>query len=388
MRDLSAAVLVIVTGVVSIAEAQPGWSDRVTTISTPAPAHPLLFAEPEIAVQPNGDAYAVWEDLGGGNVIKVARYAAARDSWDAPITLHVPGAGIIPEVAVDSAGNVFLVLMNFLRSGSLSSNILVIQYSPASGTTTTTTLGSARTQAPPRVVLDAAGNAMVVWEDSFGGLDAARYTKASGMWSPGVSISPVPVAVGSFDLAIDGLNNVTVAWVHHSIAQVTIVQARRFDSSTLTWGPVHDVAESNLGDLHTPRLAADAAGNVTAIWGRSNGTDSIAQAARFTKALGTWSSATDLSAPGFNVRDINIAADATGNVIGMWLRCIGDEAQCIVQTARFAAASASWGGAVDHMCPGGSAYREPALQVHAAGNGIALWSCRRSDSDMRITASR
>ena len=184
MRHLSAAVLVTIIGVASIADAQTGWTGTVTTISTPVPT--IGFLNPAIAVQPNGDAYAVWSD-NVENDIQAARYVAATDSWDAPITLRGPGLLTWAEVAVDSAGNAFFVLANPIRSGSFILQIHVVRYSPSSGTTNTTTLSSTA-QGFGNLVIDAAGNAMVGWKEPTG-IHASRYDNASGTWAGPAKIS-------------------------------------------------------------------------------------------------------------------------------------------------------------------------------------------------------
>ncbi len=373
-----------IIGVASIADAQTGWTGTVTTISTPAPT--IGFLNPAIAVQPNGDAYAVWSDNVEGD-IQAARYVAATDSWDAPITLVGPGLFISVDVAVDSSGNAFFVLANPTRSGSFILQIHVVRYSPSSGITTTTTL-STNGSSSGQVVTDAAGNAMVVWAQSTG-IYAARYDRASAAWSGAERISD-----GGFSpqVAIDGLNDVTVAWLRLQ-SSLDTVQAARFDSSTLTWGPVKVLSEPSVPSENedqgtwSPVLAADAAGNVTVLWARSNGSHTIAQASRFVKATGTWSSVTDLSAPGGDAQYTGIATDLTGNVIGLWLRCPGGRS-CFVQAARFDAASASWGGALDLPCSSGSPY-PAAFQMDAAGNGITLVPCiRGSEDDIRLEARR
>ncbi len=70
-----------------------------------------------------------------------------------------------------------------------------------------------------------------------------------------------------------------------------------------------------------------------------------------------------------------LAADPAGNAIGMWLWCsVDDDFSCSkVQTARFDAASASWGNAVDLPFPGGFGHEELSVQMDASGNAIALW---------------
>jgi hypothetical protein len=379
--SLAALIVTVNIGFASIAHAQ-GWTGTVTTISTPVPK--LGFFNPAIAVQPNGNAYAVWSDNEEGD-IQAARYVAATDSWDAPITLAGPGLFTSAEVALDRSGNAFFVLTRYVSGGG---PVAVIRYAPASGTTTTTTLSS-NASSFGEIVTDAAGNAMVVW-GQFPGIYAARYDSASAVWSSPEKLT----GEGSFPrIAIDGLNDVTVAWVRlHS--SLDTVQAARFDSSTLTWSPVNDLSEPSVPSENEdqgtwlPVLAADATGNVTVLWARSNGSHTIAQAARFVKATGTWSSVTDLSAPGANAQYTEIATDPTGNVIGLWVRCPGD-GPCVIQAARFGASSASWGGALDLPCSSGSPYPLAAFQMDAAGNGIALVPCTRgSEDDIRLEARR
>ena len=173
MRLSSAALIVTITiGFASIAEAQ-GWSGTVINVSAPAPTNGLV--SPRLAVEPNGNALAIFD--GGG--VKVARYIAASDSWETPIELAGPGS-FFSDVALDAAGNAFVTV-------SSGAHLHVIRYSPSSGSTNTTTLSS-NTSGGGAVVTDAAGNAMVVWAEPTG-THAARYDNASATWAAPVRIS-------------------------------------------------------------------------------------------------------------------------------------------------------------------------------------------------------
>jgi hypothetical protein len=99
-------------------------------------------------------------------------------------------------------------------TGAVWSQTVCVSNAPASGTTTTTTLAT-NVLSLAQVVTDAAGNAMVVWGQATvsgqsTGIYAARYDNASAAWS-----GPERISGGGYypRVAIDGLNDVTVAWL-------------------------------------------------------------------------------------------------------------------------------------------------------------------------------
>jgi hypothetical protein len=67
--------------------------------------------EPQVAVDPQGNALAVWEGLVDGNqVIQAAVRSDESGSWQAPVELSGSGAkASYPKVAVDSQGNAIAV---------------------------------------------------------------------------------------------------------------------------------------------------------------------------------------------------------------------------------------------------------------------------------------
>jgi hypothetical protein len=384
MRHLSAAALTVtIIGFVSIAEAQTGWTGTVATISAPVVTNGWLSI-PAIAVEPNGNAYAIWNRVAGApanTLIQASRYIAATNSWGPPMTLAGPAQFGTADVAVDGSGNAFFLMT---RSVAGSSEIQVVRFVPISGTMTTATLSSNGVGAAfGEVVADAAGNAIVVWEEA-AGVRSARYDSASATWGGSVQISAAGAVVPR--LAIDGVNDITAIWRVLSAGQ-QIIQAARFDSTALNWGPVIDISLTGpASPFQTTRVAADSAGNVTAVWGQSNGNNTIIQSARFVKATGMWSSATDLSAPGANAEVSNVAADSAGNAIAIWRRASGST--YVIQTARFDAGSASWRTPVDLTAPTGLPYPLPQIKLDASGNAIALWAHSQIGLGIQIQASR
>jgi hypothetical protein len=377
MRRLSLTALAII-GLAAIAEAQSGWSGTVSTISTPVANYGRIFT-PVVAVDPNGNAYAIWNQIEGLqpiSLIKAARYVAATDSWNAPTTLAGPGDFDPPEVAVDPFGNAFFLVTT--RSGGRK-QIHVLRYTPASGTTTTTTLAldTYGFAAPAQIVVDAAGNAMVVWDVS-GVIEAARYDYASATWS-----SPLTISIGETPLiAIDGHNDITAIWRFDFTGDfIWRLQAARFDSSTLTWSQAVDLAEGFA--LKPEDIATDHAGNVTAIWETNFG---AVHAARFEKAIDAWGGVTNLSQPAATSSVPSAAADPDGNVTVVWRRAVGST--YVIQTRRYDSGSASWGSVLDLSSPSGFAYPRPQVQSDAFGNAIAVWGRSQPGLGPQIQAAR
>jgi hypothetical protein len=239
----------------------------------------------------------------------------------------------------------------------------------------------------PQVVTDAAGNAMVLWAEPTG-IHAARYDSASATWASPVKISAE--GAGGLQLVIDGLNDVTGAWILFQPAG-SFFQVARFDSATLTWRAVDTLAtlaEPGREEfVDPPSIAGDAAGNVAALWAQSTGPRFVIHASRFVKAEGKWSSVTSFPTARGSAHSPKIASDPAGNFIGVWRLCGMDP--CIVQTARFNVASASWGSVIDLKSMSGFPFPfDVEVQMDAAGNGIALWMWRRTDFDIRIEATR
>jgi hypothetical protein len=146
------------------------------------------------------------------------------------------------------------------------------------------------------------------------------------------------------------------------------------------WQQARDVSAPGQSALQ-PQVAADADGTVIAVWRRLDGTHGIVQAA-VRPAGGTWTPATDLSAPGGEAQAPQLAVNAAGAATVVWERYDGTD--WIVQAAA-RPAGGTWTPATDLSAPGRDA-EEPQLAVDAAGNGTAVWY--RSDGSNTIVQAR
>ena len=193
---------------------------------------------PDVAMDPNGNAQAVWSDrqLPSG-VLQAARYTAATDAWAAPVDVSsVPfgeDAYAFPEIGADAAGNFTVVWSDFQFVAKAA------RYTAATETweapTQISDFGDSSLQ--PRVTVDAFGNATAVWTvNNFTGrtIQAARYSAATDAWGSVTNLSEVDVTVGGPDLAVDAAGTVTVVWFR--ILDIptgsSVIQSRRWISTS------------------------------------------------------------------------------------------------------------------------------------------------------------
>ena len=160
--------------------------------------------EPQVALNAAGDAVAVWEATPAGELTEdhAVVQAAARSAhavtrfWQAPVNLSAPGRTGSPEVALDPAGDAVAVWEDY--DPSSSNDVVRAATRPAaSGAWQAPIMLSAADQNnsfSPQIALDSAGDALAVWQcgDGFnfsGAARAAEGTATSGVWQAPVDIS-------------------------------------------------------------------------------------------------------------------------------------------------------------------------------------------------------
>jgi hypothetical protein len=217
------------------------------------------------------------------------------------------------------------------------------------------------------VTVDAAGNATAVWSRSNGAnyIVQARRIAADGILGATRDLSAPGQSAFEPDAAGDAAGNTVVVW-DRSDGTNTIIQARRIDADG-TLGPIHDLSAGGQSAF-APRIAIDATGKATAVWRRSNGTNTIIQARRI-GADGTLGATQDLSAPGQQAFNPRVALDAAGNATAVWYRNNG--ANTIAQARRIAA-DGTLGATQDLSAPGQDAF-DADVAVDPAGNATAVW---------------
>jgi hypothetical protein len=121
-------------------------------------------------------------------------------------------------------------------------------------------------------------------------------------------------------------------------------------------------------DATEPQVAVDGSGAAVAVWARSDGSHEIIQASA-RPAGGAWGPAVDLSQSGRDSEAPQVAVDAAGNAVAVWSRFNG--AHWVIQ-----AASRPAGGGwtpVSDISNSEKTAEEPDVAVDPAGRATAVW---------------
>ena len=172
------------------------------------------------------------------------------------------------------------------------------------------------------LAVDAFGNGFALWVQGSGSLPfvihAARLSASQG-WQSDVIVNPAAIEESySPHLGLDAAGNAVAVW-----QQQTGVGAygafARFDAATAIWGAPASFGGDVAGDVYDPHVAVDGAGNATAVWYQLSG-DTVSILSSRSLAGGAWSASgvLDVSPVGFSFPVPRVAANAAGRTLALW----------------------------------------------------------------------
>jgi hypothetical protein len=220
----------------------------------------------------------------------------------------------------------------------------------------------------PQIDADAAGNAIVVWDQSDGtryNIWANRYVAGAG-WSGATliesdnnpaSVPMIAVHAGGDAIAVwEQTNGATDdLWANRYVAGVGWTGAARI--------------ETGEDSVHAPSIAFGANGDAIAVWQQGDGVNTSAFANRYVAGSG-WSGATRIeSSDTQSVSFPQIAVDARGNAIAWWSQI---EGVVLSVWANRYIVGRGWGTAIPIETGSGTA-SEPHVAIDRGGNAIAVW---------------
>lgn len=269
----------------------------------------------DIAMSPTGDAVAVWADSTG--VIEAATLPAGSSVWvpaTSPLSPVLQTAQF-PNVDIDPNGNAVAVWRV-----TVGLNVIIQGAVLASGSSTwvsTTDLTSGVDFVGiPLVTVDAAGNALAVWtaSDAFfnSGIQAARLPFGSTVWVPINDVVPFQgFGLGSLSLAMNPSGEAIVLWTEFGLN--ASVRASLLAPGSSTWVPTDlFVPNSSNGEV-----AIDPAGNAAAVWEESSGPFTVIQTASLPSGTVNWVEFTTFTAA-FQSFEPAIGKDNFGNTVATW----------------------------------------------------------------------
>ncbi len=252
-----------------------GWSTaaRIETGATNS------AGRPQIAIDANGNALAVWNRFDGGsrNNIWANRYTAATNAWGTAVLIETGNAGTAenPTIAVDANGN-GVALWNYFDGARY--DVMAANYVAATGTwgpAAISLTASAGSAGDMRVAFDASGNAIAVWDQAKAngiGSDiwANRYTPGAGWGTAALIETNDAGSAGFARIAVDGSGNALVVWRHEEGFTRADIWANRYTAG-VGWGTAALIETDNAGSALRPQIAVDGSGNAIAVWDQFDG---------------------------------------------------------------------------------------------------------------------
>ncbi len=327
---------------------------------------------PRIAVDPNGNAIAVWQQSDGTrNNIWANRYVVGT-GWGTAALIETDNAGSAssPQIAFDRNGNAIAV---WYQSNGTRDNIWANRYVVSTGWGTAGLIETDNTGDAynPQVAFDQDGNAIAVWYQSDGrrfNILANRYVAGTGWGS--AELIEIDNAGSAFNpqIVIDRNGNAMAVW-YQSEGTRNNIWANRYVAGT-GWGTAGLIETNNAGSASSPQIAFDPNGNAIAVWYRSDGTWDNIWANRYVAGTG-WGVAglieTDHTGSAFSPQ---IAIDWNGNAIAVWYQSDGTRNN--IRANRYVAGT-GWGLAgLIETDNAGSAYN-PQIAFDQNGSAIAVW---------------
>jgi hypothetical protein len=290
-------------------------------------------------------------------------------AWQTAGTIDTDDAGDAGtvKVAFDTSGNAISV---WSQSDGTHVSIWSNRYAPATGWGTPIQVQTSTEDSnAPTIVIDASGNALVVWDASPDGVNhyiyATRYTVGSG-WGAEVQISGPTVSSGTTDIAGDANGDALTTWVQIDGARPNIWGAHYTVAGG--WSPA-SLISNGAGNSKVARLAMDADGNVLSVWAQSDGTQYNVWSNRFDAATG-WGAAALIEAVDAGTAGTpRVKFDSHGNAIATWSQ---DSTRGNIWSSRYVAGT-GWGTPVPIETANDGLASLPRLAVDPSGDAIVAW---------------
>jgi hypothetical protein len=351
-----------------MASARPagGAFGAVQTLSDPSTSS----TSPDVASDAQGNSIAVWLHFDGANTRVQAAYRPAGGSFAAPQTLSPAGyEAREPRVAMNAAGEAMLIWS--LGSG-LSEEIQTAAAPPgglfgeAHDLTSFTTLASV-----PQVALDSHGDALAVWDGWDGAniriQDALR--PAGGSFGAPGFLSPSGYNADTPQIAFDSNGNALAVWRFDGSPASTVEGDYR--PSGGEFGAPQTASAPSSQPAQAPQVAFDGDGYGVVTWQQSDGSElRIEASVRTAGASGSFASPSTLDPGGQEAFEPRIAGDGLSATIVSWKTFNGatNTTQAAVRPA------GSNFGAATTVSTTGPQESAPEVGIDAQGNGIAVWS--------------
>lgn len=342
-----------------------------------------IIDAPELAIDPTGNAFAVWRSNEGGFLfgVRTQRYDIATDTWGEATRLDDVTDNVgNPSIAADAEGNAIAVWGHTLGSNA-PVDAVARRYDVDTATWEPVTIivpGGASISPFP-ISFDAAGNAIATVQlhtDTVDDLVAVRRDNATGIWQDSVVIESSDAAAYGNVLAVNAAGSaVTLFHVETTpgAGQPRDVMASHYDATADTWSPPVPIDGLDAADAFQLRVGIDDSDNAIATWSQRDGPSPLRwniYTNRYDAATESWGAPTLLEtddADDAQFSDLSVSPN--GDAIAAWRQSDGFRE---VFARRYDAASDTWGPLVMLDAEDGAA-NTPRVSLNTDGNAIVVW---------------
>lgn len=290
----------------------------------------------QLLVAANGDAFVIWNQIGGTADIRVNRFTPA-DEWTGPVPLEgIDAPASEPTLAVDAAGN---AVAAWTQVSGTHARILSSRY-PVGGD----------------------------WSD-------AEPINADGPINPG---DPDLMDATRATVAIDANGNALAIWRQADTERTNIWSNH---SVGAVWGQAAPI-EDTTDETDRPRLAMNAHGDAVAVWFQGENGDPKIWSNTYTVADGWGATPREAAVVFDELQETHLAIDASGNALLLLALRLEDHQH--LEASRYVFGHA-W-GASEPLNDGGNS-QEPVMVIDQDGNALAIWSeANVAGTDIRVSS--
>ncbi|HTU57915.1 MAG TPA: LysM peptidoglycan-binding domain-containing protein, partial [Polyangiales bacterium] len=317
----------------------------------------------------NGDHAAIAWVQSDGTLSHLYMSRLVAGTWTAAVRVDTGtayGVGDHPEVKVDSNGNVMLAWRQ--RDPNEGFRIYARRWD-----NTTQSFGTVRGingagERHPRLGMDAAGNAMVLWRG--GGVYASRYNVTTDQWSTPVQLN---IAGGGTtgEIAVDANGDALASWVDSDSTGAS-QYARRYDAATGTWGAavaLENSSEPVNVDMETTVSFVN--GNGVVAWAQANGQLYAARTSN-----GVWGAAVNIENRSEAASMPVVAMDGHSNATALWIQADG------VRRSIYSARSSA---VPYYVVPAGATWQSLANTLYSIDSVSAATALQTAMSNVTLT---
>jgi hypothetical protein len=235
---------------------------------------------PQVAFDSNGNAIAVWSQR-NGPTNNISTYANRFNgtAWGTAELIETGDAGNArnPQVAVDSNGNAIAVWAQYdgANENTYANRFDGTNWGTAELIETNTGMAD-----DPQVAVDSNGHAIAVWTQRDGTKNSIYANRFNGTaWGTAELIETGNDSDASYpQVALDSNGNAIAVWSQLDSKNIMNIYANRFNG---TWGTAELIETDYAGNARNPQVAVDSNGNAIAVWDQYDSATNNIYANRF-----------------------------------------------------------------------------------------------------------